>query len=135
MNTDTPDILTFTATPSPIDRDTRATGNISLSWTAAAKTTSQTANVYLEPQGTQVGQSYVTAANAGVSETFTTPQPTQTQAYRLVIRTAGGASHRDTSIVVTQNAAISNFRRTAFQQNPGTLSGTCLLYTSPSPRD
>ena len=124
MNTDTPDILTFTATPSPIDRDTRATGNISLSWTAAAKTAAQTANVYLEPQGTQVGQSYVTAANAGVSETFTTPQPTQTQAYRLVIRTAGGASHRDASIVVTQNAAISNFRRTAFQQNPGTLSGT-----------
>ena len=79
-NSDPPTILTFTATPSPIDLDTRATGNVTLSWTATAQTgKAQTSQVYLEPQGTRIGQTYVTGANTGVSESFTTPQPTETK--------------------------------------------------------
>ena len=66
----------------------------------------------------------MTGANTGISETFTTPQPTEDQVYRLVISNEGGASHRDATVRVTQNAAISNFRRTAFQQQPGLQAGT-----------
>ena len=81
-NSDPPTILTFTVTPATIDLDTRSTGNVSLSWTATAKAgKTQTSNTYLEPQGTTIGQTYVTGANTGVSETFDYPQPNQTQIY------------------------------------------------------
>ena len=119
-----PSILTFTATPSAIDLDTRSTGNITISWTAASQSNIQTSRVYLQPQGTRIGQTFVTGSGAGVSESFTNAQPNQTQIYRVVINNSGGASYRDATVTVTQNAGITNFRRTAFQQAPGLQAGT-----------
>ena len=84
----------------------------------------QTSRVFLEPQGTQIGQTYVTAGGVGVSETFDTPQPSQTQTYRLVITRDGGTSHSDAVVTITQNPVITNFRRVSFQQAPGLQAGT-----------
>ena len=117
-NTNPPSIQTFSVTPTSIDLDSRATGNVSISFTAPAQTEVQTAEVFLVPQHTKVGQTYVTAANTGVSQTFTTPQPNQTQSYRLVLRTSGGAVHRDATVTVQKDLAITNFRRTGFTQDP-----------------
>ena len=125
--TNLPNILSFGVTPTSIDLDTRPSGNVTISWTAAAQSNTQNSNIYLVPQGTQVGQSYVAGSGAGVSETFTTPQPNQTQIYRVVVRNTGGASHRDATVKVTQNAAITNFRRTGFAQHPGIQAGTFIF--------
>ena len=54
----------------------------------------------------------------------TIPQPTGTTRYILNVRNNEGVAELATSVNATLNAVITNFRRTAFQQNPGTQSGT-----------
>ena len=108
-NTNLPNIVTFTVSPTTIDLDTRPTGNISLSWTATAQSNTQTSKLYLEPQGTRIGQTFVTGSGAGVSNTFSYTQPTATQIYRVVVNNSGGASHRDVTVTVTQNPQVSGF--------------------------
>ena len=124
-NTDPPEILTFTVTPTTIDLDTRPTGNVTLTWTATAQTgKTLTSNTYLEPQGTQFGQTYTTAAGVGVSETFTYTQPNQTQNYRLVIRNNSGASHKDASVAITQNPVVSDLAVAFTGDRQGGTGGT-----------
>ena len=118
QNTAPPSITAFSVAPTSIDLDTRPTGNVTLSWTATAQNEVRTSRVYLEPQATRIGQTYVTAANTGISETITTPQPTQNQTYRLVISNDTGASHQDVNVTVQKDLAITNFRRTGFTQVP-----------------
>ena len=124
-NTDPPNILTFSVAPVTIDLDSRPTGNITFSWTASAQTgKTQTSRVYLVPQGTTVGQTYLTGPGAGVSENFNFAQPNQTQTYRLVITNAGGGSHRDAVVSVTQNPVISNLSVDFLGDRLGGTGGT-----------
>ena len=83
-----------------------------------------TAQIYTVPQGTKVGPAHVAGAGANISETVSNiERPSQSQTYRLLATNAGGAAHSDTVLTITQDATISNFRRSGFAQTPGTQSG------------
>ena len=120
---DPPVINSFTANPTNIDLDSRPSGNVRLSLDVGGPAIND-AHVVLFPQGTRVGQTYVSTGNARIQQAFDTPQPNMNQIYRLIAHNNTGTAKSDALVQVTQNAAISNFRRTAFQQAPGLQAGT-----------
>ena len=125
-NTDPPVITAFSVSPTTIDLDTRPTGDVSLSFTATAQSgKTQTGQLFLEPQGTMIGQTYVSGSGVGLSESgITTPQPDKNQTYRVVVRNAGGASHRDATVTVTQNPVVSNLEVAFLGDRQGGTGGT-----------
>lgn len=117
-NTDSPTITNFSASPSSIDLDTRATGTISftLAVTGTAGQTT-TAQIYRLPENAKVGPSYSGANGANISQSLPNiPQPQKTTTYRLLARNGGGSSHSETTVTVTKNPTLANCRRISFSQ-------------------
>ena len=52
------------------------------------------AKIIREPQGTRVGSVITATGGAAISQTITTPRPTQDTTYRLLAYNTGGYSHR-----------------------------------------
>lgn len=115
-NTNPPVITIFTASPENIDLDLRATGTVSFLIAVTGQTGQNTsAHVVKLPEGSRVGPEYTANNGASISQTLPNiTQPTQTTSYRLIAMNTAGSSHQDTTITVTQNAVISNLRRTGF---------------------
>ena len=103
-----PSITALSANPSSIDLDTRATGNVTITFGVTNSTHNRL---------------YNTRTNANVPFTTSTSavfaQPQQPTTYRLVAQNATGATHRDVVVDVTKNPTIANLRRSGFQQIPG----------------
>ena len=103
-----PSITALSANPSSIDLDTRATGNVTVTFGVTGSTHNRL---------------YNTRSGANIPLTTSTTavfaQPQQPTTYRLVSQNATGAVHRDVAIDVTKNPTIANFRRSGFQQIPG----------------
>ena len=113
-----PTIQSFSVTPNSIDLDTRATGTIEFSFvvlgTAGQDTNCQIVQL---PGGQPVGTTFVGVNGANLSQTLPNIiQPSQTTSYRLICHNDNGNSHQDITLTVTQNARITNFRRTGFTQ-------------------
>ena len=104
-NSNPPVINSFLANPTSIDLDTPPR-ELRLSFSITLGTNK--AQCYKIPQNTKVGAEY-NALNSVNSADFTIEIPNQTQSYRVLATASNGASHR--------------------------VPNTCLLYTSPSPRD
>ena len=82
-------------------------------------TSDTTARILREPEGTQIGPTLSALRGSPLTGTIPNiPQPTKTTTYRLIARNPAGSSHREVTINVSQNAAISNLRRTGFSQRP-----------------
>ena len=124
-----PTITTFTVAPSTIDLDTRPSGTITFTINVTGVIQEQTlAQIVQLPNGNNIGATIVAAAGSNIAQTLPNIlQPTQTTSYRLFARNIEGVSHRDFTISVTQNARISNFRRTGFSQRP---DGTRFQFTA-----
>ena len=148
----TPTITSFTVSPTTIDLDTRATGNITLTFGVTGSTSNR---IHNKETGQNIPLTTPTTAIIA--------QPDKPTTYVLVCTNDTGGISREVTVDVTKNAAITNFRRTGFYQSRfGTSSGVfrfgaritglpqpaltynfstgeqgsiCLLYTSPSPRD
>ena len=120
-----PTITGFTAVPSSIDLDSSSPANITLSFQVAG-TSGQVTNAHIVrvSDGVNIGQRYVSGPGVGISESFTVPRPTKNETYRLIASNDNGSAHSDQAVSVTQNAVISGFRRTGFQQVPGLQAGT-----------
>ena len=99
--------------------------NVAITGTATQTTTAQ---VYLDPQGTKVGVEYSGANGANITQSIPNiDRPNQTQRYRLVATNTGGSSHQDVTVTITQNATITNLRRTGFSQR---ADGTRFQFTA-----
>ena len=82
-------------------------------------TSDTTARILREPEGTQIGPTLSALRGSPLTGTIPNiPQPTKTTTYRLIARNPAGSSHREVTINVSQNAVISNLRRTGFSQRP-----------------
>ena len=124
-----PTITAFSVAPNTIDLDTRSSGTITftlaVTGTAGVNTNAQIVRL---PDGTHIGATFTAGAGLGLSNTLPNIlQPTQTTTYRLFAQTTNGTSHKDTTVTVTQNPTISNFRRTGFSQRP---DGTRFQFTA-----
>ena len=124
-----PTITTFTVAPSTIDLDTRPSGTITFTINVTGVIQEQTlAQIVQLPNGNNIGATIVAAAGSNIAQTLPNIlQPTQTTSYRLFARNIEGVSHRDFTVTLTQNARISNFRRTGFSQRP---DGTRFQFTA-----
>ena len=103
-----PSITALSANPSSIDLDTRATGNVTVTFGVTGSTHNR---LYNTRSGANI------PLTTGTTAVFAQPQ--QPTTYRLVSQNATGAVHRDVAIDVTKNPTIANFRRSGFQQIPG----------------
>ncbi len=116
--TNPPVISSLTAAPSSIDLDTRSTGNITITFAVS----NSTHNSLTHQDGRNIP--FTTSTSA----IFT--QPTQTETYTLTSSNAGGAASRSVTVSVTQNAVISNFRRTGFRQSHTGAGGGYFQFTA-----
>ena len=139
-NTNAPNITAFSVSPDTIDLDTRPTGNVSFTLAVTGRSGETTnAQVVRLPGGQNVGPTYQGQNGANISETLPNiPQPNQTTTYRLFATNAGGAAHRDTTLTVTQNPALSGLTtqgRSGGQAAPQgvtiVISGTVTGYPRP----
>ena len=140
QNESPPSITSFTVTPTAIDLDTRATGTVSFSLVVMGTTGQDTyAQVVRLPGGQSVGATFSGIGGANISDTLPNiPQPNQTTVYRLIARNNGGASHRDTTVTVTQNPALSACTATGRSGGQGaplgvTVTITCTVRGFPRP--
>ena len=126
-NIDPPSITAFSISPSTIDLDTRSSGTITFSFTVVG-TAGQIsyAQIIRLPGGGNIGATFVGASGATINGNLPNIlQPSQTTTYRLIARNDSEASHRDTTVTVTQNPVIRNFRQTGFRQGiPGISADT-----------
>ena len=111
-----PAITAFSVAPTTIDLDTRATGTITFTLGVTGRAGQVTnAHIVREPEGVNVGTSFTAGAGANISTTLPNiTQPQKTTTYRLIASNSGGSSHRDTTVTVTKNPALSNLRRTRY---------------------
>ena len=135
--TNAPNISAFSVSPNSIDLDTRASGNISFTITVDAQSgQSLNAHIVRVSDGANVGTAFTSSAGANINEILPNiTQPTHTTTYRLIARSGGGSSHRDANVSVTQNAQISNLRRTGFRQQGtgGNFQFTARIIGTPQP--
>ena len=135
--TNAPNISAFSVSPNSIDLDTRASGNISFTITVDAQAgQSLNAHIVRVSDGANVGTAFTSSAGANINEILPNiTQPTHTTTYRLIARSGGGSSHRDANVSVTQNAQISNLRRTGFRQQGtgGNFQFTARIIGTPQP--
>ena len=125
-----PTITSFTVTPTSINLDSATPTDVVIRFSIPRGST--TARVYLEPQGTQIGQTYTVqdAVNEVTDNSFTHTRPTANQTYRLVASTIRGEVHQDRSVTVTQSPGVSNIGRANFISGiPGT-SGPQYTFTA-----
>ena len=116
-----PAITAFSASPSTIDLDTRASGTITftLGVTGSPGATTNAQIVQL-PNGANIGTTFTAGAGANISTTLPNIlQPQQTTTYRLFATNSGGSSHRDTTVTVTKNPTLTNCRRIGSITRPG----------------
>ena len=106
-----PSITALSANPSSIDLDTRATGNVTVTFGVTGSTHNR---LYNTRSGANVP--FTTSTSAVFA------QPQQPTTYRLVAQNATGAVHRDVSIDVTKNPTIASLRRSGFQQRLGAVT-------------
>lgn len=89
--------------------------NVSLSFNITGRPSQVThGRIVRLPDGTAVGTNYSSASGANLTQTISATRPNQTTSYRLYARNDGGTSQQDVTVTVTQNANISNLRRTLF---------------------
>lgn len=108
--TNPPTISALQAAPASIDLDTRATGTVTITFAVS----NSTHNGLTHQDGRNIPLTTSTSAIFN--------QPTATETFTLTSANAGGAASRSVTVTVTQNAVISNFRRTGFRQ-PATGAG------------
>ena len=116
QNTNPPAITGFSVSPSSIDLDTRASGNITFTLQVTGTTGQITkAQVYRIRDNVKIGAEFNAATGSNINTTVPNiPQPNQSTGYRLVAWNEGGASHQDLNLEVTKNPTITNLRRTNF---------------------
>ena len=126
-NIDPPTITAFSVSPNNIDLDTMSSGTVTFTFTVQG-TPGQIsyAQIVRLPGGGNIGATFVGASGAIINGNLPNIlQPTQTTTYRLFARNTGGNTTRDTTVTVTQNPVIRNFRQTGFRQGiPGISADT-----------
>ena len=130
----------LTASSSTIDLDTRPTGTISFTLAVTGRTGQDTtAQIVRLPDGANIGTTFSGVNGANISTTLPNiTQPTQTTTYRLIAHNTGGSNHRDATVTVTQNPALSNCSargRSGGQAAPQgvTVDITCTVKGYPRP--
>ena len=101
-----PSITSFTAAPTTIDLDTRATGNITLTFAVTNSTRNRITNART---GTNVPLT--------TSTTAIVAQPLEPTDYVLTCSNQHGSSSQRVSVGVTRNPQVNNLRRTGFRQS------------------
>ncbi len=124
-NTNSPVITAFSVSPNNIDLDSRASGTITFAFSVTGTAGQITyAQIVRLPGGESIGATFVGASGANINGNLPNIlQPSQTTIYRVIARNDAGSSYRDTTVTVTQNPVIRNFRRTAFRPGRAGISG------------
>ena len=124
-----PNIVSFTATPSSIDRDVSIPAQVSLDSTVTNCTSGQLLNA---STGQRLALLQPTSGGeiSGITNVTT---PVQTTVYRLLVtRVATGhnvSKHQDVTVSVQQDLRITNFRRSGYTQAPYQPTSGIYIFT------
>ena len=122
-----PTITSFTITPNSINLDHTPTGNITIAFTATAGADGSILRAFVTEKSTgrKVGLTYASAGNAPITQSFTIPQPDETEIFVLTAVGNEGSVHQEAVVTVVEGGPNEI---SAFMTNPDPVD----LDTSPT---